>query len=101
MGGDTVSSTYADKQPLGIGSIISDAFSIFFQRFGLMFALALLPALIQFLIGVLVPRPTNAELQVNPLSVMVPMLVSIFAPLAIYSLSNSLIVIASFDTKIG
>lgn len=95
-------SNYGDShQPLGIGAIISDSFSIFFQRFWLMFVLALLPAVIQYIVQVLVPQPGNEVLRVDPTAVVVPVLVTIAAQLVIYSLSNSLIVIAAFDAKIG
>jgi hypothetical protein len=86
------------RQPLGVGGILGDAFSIYFQRFGLMFVLSLAPALIAFLIAIAgdvsLLRPGGGAMEW-------PIALAMISQLLASILSNALIVLAAFDTKIG
>jgi hypothetical protein len=95
-------SSYADtQQPLGLGSIVGDAFSIFFHRFGLMFVLSIIPALIVFVVALLVPVKAAPQTPGDLMALAEPFLVVWITQLFASSLCNSLIVLAAFDTKIG
>lgn len=89
------------RQPLGLGSIVGDAFSIYFRRFGLMFALSLFPAILALLITDVVPVPAMPQRAGDGAATATALLVGWITWLFAATLSNTLIVLAAFDTKIG
>ena len=85
------------RQALGVGGILGDAFSVYFQRFGLMFGLSLVPALMAFLMaaaGEVSQLPPGQAPEW-------PIVLAVIGQLLASILSNALIVLAAFDTKIG
>jgi hypothetical protein len=96
-----VSTHEAYRQPLGVGGIVGDAIGIYFQRFGLMFALSVVPALIALVLTELVPTVSEEQAAADPASAGWPFLVAWIIQFFAASLVNSLIVLAAFDTKIG
>ena len=66
---------YADSQrPLDVGGITADALSIYFQRFGLMFTLSLIPAILAVLITGAAPRVSSFQAASDPGSRMAALL---------------------------
>jgi hypothetical protein len=98
-------STYRDaREPLGVGGIIGDSFSIYFERFGLMFVLSLIPAIITVIVALVIAGlkigASSAPAEVNVAAGLTIFLAVLGVVLASI-LSNALIVVAAFDTKIG
>lgn len=90
------------RERFGVAGIVDDAFNVFFRRFGLMFALALVPAAIGFLTAEAIGSVVPAIVADHPVAeVVVSAVVAIVVILLGPSLSNSLIVLAAFDAKIG
>jgi hypothetical protein len=87
-------------RPLGVGGITADAIAIYFQRFGLMFLLSLIPAVIGLLIARAMPHVSSAAV-VDPATTGWTLLLASVGQYIASSLSNSLIVLAAFDTRIG
>lgn len=88
------------RRPLGVGGITGDALAIYFQRFGLMFVLSLIPAVIGLMIARAMPHASSAA-AVSPATAGWPILLASIGQYVASSLSNSLIVLAAFDSKIG
>src|SRR5436190_14265018 len=100
-GGEQVSSDETNQRPLGVGGIVGDAINIYFQRFGLMFALSIIPAVIALLLARLLPTVPAEQIQANPGEAGWPFLIGWIIQFIAASLLNSLIVLAAFDAKIG
>jgi hypothetical protein len=100
---DAIMTTYKPtRERFGAGGIVGDALGVFFQRFGLMFALSLVPAVIGFLITAAFTSVLPAMGAGNPTAgVAAAAVLTIVGILFPASLSNSLIVLAAFDAKIG
>src|SRR4051812_24420459 len=95
-------SNYRDSAPpLGVGAIATDAVSIFFQRFGLMFTLAIVPTVLAFLVTRLFPSVTPQQAAADASTMAVPAAIATITAFLGSSLATSLIVLAAFDTKIG
>ena len=94
--------SYADgRQPLDVGGITADALSIYFQRFGLMFTLSLIPAILAVLITGAAPQVSSFQAASNPAAAGWPLFFLTLGQFLASTLSNALIVLAAFDTKIG
>jgi hypothetical protein len=85
------------RQPLGVGGIAADSLSIYFQRFGLMFVLSLIPAVLALLIAGAMPRGSAADAAAAGW----PLFLAWLGRFLAWTLSNALIVLAAFDTRIG
>lgn len=88
------------RQPFGVGSITADSLSIYFQRFGLMFVLSLIPAIVALLITGAVPQGSSAR-AATAAAAGWPIFFASMGQFLASTLSNALIVLAAFDTKIG
>src|SRR5260221_10278934 len=97
--GVEVMSSNADTQrSLDVGGITADALSIYFQRFGLMFTLSLIPAIISLLITGAVPQVSSFQAANNPAAAGWPIFFVTLGAFLASTLSNALIVLAAFDT---
>ena len=102
----TYSEPGAVLPPLGIGSILSRAFSILGKRFGLLFGLAFAVQLVFAVINVLVPSLGAPQL-VDPATgafnaaALVPVLFYILLAMLVYAAIQGVVTVAAYDTATG
>ncbi len=94
-------------EPLGVGQIVGESFSLLFKRFFIFFILAFIPTLLSFIIstsyfgtGIYTGSGDPTAMltaMTNPIGIFMMFVL----PMVIYGLATALIVCAAYDAKLG
>jgi hypothetical protein len=94
-----------DNLPLGIGSAISETFSIFFKNILPVVILGFFPSLLVYLAGIMfaaVPDPLSNNLDLaDPTAVIAGSLITTIVYLVMSSVTTALVVQLAYDSKLG